>query len=410
MQAPYFIVSGLFLGLTAIVTLDSSLANLGWMPAFGGVKWLRVHFITLGVLTESILGLLPVLTARGLKLPKPKVNWTVWLAYNTGLILLLIGLPIVDRWLIITGGTLIFAAVLVVMKDLIDMRKQAIAQEGKGVCTTYATTRFYLGGLFYLLIGVLVGTGMWIGWSEPLHIAIPKEVHVHSNLWGYTAIVFSGFLFELFPQLRQKKILGKSMEMIVFLLMFIGASGLVIGPWLDIGWPAVVGLTMHTVGVVVLLGYLIAILVKNKELRHPGYAQIVSSYVWLLVPVIVAPYIVAKASESFPVEEVAGGGGPILIYGWIMTFLSAVIPHYFPKFGGVRSAGTMGGSWASLAFMHLGGVLFWVALFFPPAQKMLRAGAFFFWLLGMLPLLMSSFGWIRSNANDTLLADSAASD
>lgn len=405
MQAPYFIVSGLFLGLTAIVTLDSSLANLGWMPAFGGIKWLRVHFVTLGVLTESVIGLLPVLTARGLKLPKPKVNWSVWLAYNTGLILLLIGLPIIDRWLIIIGGTLIFAAVLLVMKDLIDLRKQAIAQEGKGVCTSYATTRFYLGGLFYLLIGVLVGTGMWIGWSEPLRIAVPKEVHVHSNLWGYTAIVFAGFLFELFPQLRQKKILGINLEMTVFGLMFVGASGLVLGPWLDIGWPAVVGLTMHTVGVLIELGYLVGILVKNKELRHPGYAHIVSSYLWLLVPVIVAPYIVAKASDSFPVEEVAGGGGPILIYGWIMPYLAAVIPYFSPR---GKAAGKMGGSWSSLAFFHLGSILFWTALFFPPVQKMLRAGAFFFWFLGLLPVFLSSFGWIRSNANDQLLEDTAA--
>lgn len=410
MQAPYLIASGLFLGLTAIVTLDSSLANLGWMPAFGGIKWLRVHFITLGVLTESIIGLLPVLTARGLKLPKPKVNWSVWLAYNTGLVLLLIGLPIVDKWLIITGGTLIFAAVLLVMKDLIGLRKDAIAQEGKGVCTSYATTRYYLGGLFYLLIGVLVGTGLWIGWSEPLHIAVPKEVHVHSNLWGYTAIVFSGFLFELFPQLRLKKILGKSMEMIVFALMFVGASGLVIGPWLDIGWPAVVGLTMHTVGVLILLGYLIAILVKNKELRHPGYAHIVSSYVWLLVPVIVAPYIVAKASDSFPVEEVAGGGGPILIFGWIMTYLSAVLPYFFPQYRAAKTTGSVGGSWSSLAFMHIGGILFWTALFFPPVQKLLRAGAFFFWFLGIIPLVKASFGWIRSNANDQLLAETAVPD
>ncbi len=410
MQAPYFIVSGLFLGLTAIVTLDSSLAYLGWMPAFGNIKWMRVHFVTLGVLTESVIGLLPVLTARGLKLPKPKVNWSVWLAYNTGLILLLIGLPIVDRWLIITGGTLIFGAVLLVMKDLLGMRKEALAQEGKGVCHSYATTRFYLGGLFYLLIGVLVGTGMWIGWAEPLRIAVPKEVHVHSNLWGYTAIVFSGFLFEMFPQLRPKKILGKSMEIIVFALMFVGASGLVIGPWLDIGWPAVVGLIMHTAGILVLLGYLVALLVKNKEVRHPGYAHIVSSYFWLLMAVIVAPYIVANASDSFPVEEVAGGGGPILIYGWIMTFLAAALPFFTPKSRPAPAAGSVGGSWYSLAFMHIGSIFFWAALFLPPVQKMLRAGAFFFWLLGILPLMKSSFGWIHANANDRLLEETAAAD
>lgn len=410
MQTPYYIVSGLFLALTGVVTADSSLANLGWMPAFGGIKWMRVHFITLGVLTEIVIGLLPVLTARGLKLPRPGMNWPTWLAYNTGLIILLIGLPIVDRWMIITGGTLIFAAILMLMKDLIDLRREAIAREGHEVCTSYATTRFYLGGLFYLLIGVLVGTGMWIGWSEPLGIAIPKEVHVHSNLWGYTAIIFAGLLFELFPQLRQRKIFGKSMEMLVFGSMFIGASGLVIGPWLDIGWPAVAGIILHTVGILTLLGYLIHLLVQKHELRRPGHAHIISSFIWLLVPVIVAPYIVAKASEDFPVEEVAGGGGPILIYGWILTFLAAAIPYFVPKSRTVSQAPTLGGSWFSLVSMHLGGILFWTALFLPSVQNLLRAGAFFFWFLGIIPMLKNSFGWIRANADDNLLIESTPSD
>lgn len=410
MKTPYLIVSGLFLALTGLVTADTVLSSLGWLPAFGGIKWMRVHFITLGVLTEIIIGLVPVLTARGLKLPRPKMNWPTWLVYNTGLILLLIGLPIVDRWLITTGGTLIFVAVLMVMKELLDMRRAALARDGRGVCTTYATTRYYLGGLFYLLIGVLVGTGMWIGWSEPLGIAVPKEVHVHSNLWGYTAIIFAGLLFELFPQLRQRKIFGQSMEMVAFLSMFIGASGLVIGPWLDIGWPAVVGLILHTVGTLIPLGYLIHLLVQNHELRKPGHAHIISSYVWLLVPVIVAPYIVAKASDSFPVEEVAGGGGPILIYGWIMTFLMAVVPYFLPRLKGSSQTAALGGSWFSLLSMHLGGVLFWTALFLPSVQNSLRAGAFFFWLLGIIPMLKNTFGWIRANADDHLLVETTSSE
>jgi cytochrome c oxidase cbb3-type subunit I len=175
MQAPYFLMTGLYLLLTALVTLDSALASLGWMPAFAGLKWMRVHFITLGVLTQLVFGLLPALTAKGLNLSKPKMNWFAWLIYNAGLILLLIGLPIVDRMMIIAGGTLIFAAVLVLMKDLVNLRRDAILQKGREVCAAYSTTRFYLGGLVYLLVGVLVGTGMWIGWAGPLQIAIPKK-------------------------------------------------------------------------------------------------------------------------------------------------------------------------------------------------------------------------------------------
>lgn len=392
MQAPYFLMTGLYLLLTALVTLDSSLASLGWMPALAGLKWMRVHFITLGVLTQLVFGLVPMLTAKGLNLPKPKMNWFSWLVYNGGLIILLIGLPSIHRASIITGGTMIFLAVLLLMKDLIGLRREAISVKGRGVCSTYATTRFYLGGLAYLLVGVLVGTGLWIGWAEPLRIAIPKEVHVHTNLWGYTALIFAGLIFELFPALTKHRLFGKArLDMLVFGAMALGALGLVTGPWLDIGWPAVAGLTLHTLGTLLLLGAFIRMVVRDRGLRHPGGAHIVTSYLWMLVPTIVAPYIVAKASESFPVGEVAGNGGPILIYGWILTFILAVIPYFFTQVFQPIRATALGGSWWGLIAMHLGSLMFWLGLFLPSIQAGLRAGAFFFWFAALLPMLLELY-------------------
>jgi hypothetical protein len=399
MQKPYYLMTGLFMMLTALVTLDSSLASIGWTPAFAGLKWMRVHFITLGVLTQLVLGLLPALTARGLKLPRPRMSWLTWLLYNSGLIILLIGLPVINAPMIVAGGTLIFVAVLVLIKDLIKLRRLAIHLQSRAVCSTYSTTRFYLGGLVYLLVGVLVGTGMWIGWSEPLRIAIPKEVHVHTNLWGYTALIFAGLIYDLFPDLTRQKLFSRvRLDMLVFGSMALGALGLVTGPWLDLGWSAVAGLTLHTLGTLVLLVQLIRMVASERKLRHPGLAHMVSAYLWLLVPVVVAPYIVAKASGSFPVGEVAGNGGPILIYGWILTFLLAVMPYFFTVAIQPARKPALGGSWLSLALMHLGSLLFWLALFFPKGQAILRAAAFLFWFAAMLPLMFDLYGVAQSGA------------
>lgn len=400
MQAPYFLMTGLYLLLTALVTLDSSIASLGWVPQLAGLKWMRVHFITLGVLTQLVFGVLPALTTKGLNLPKPKMNWIAWLIYNGGLVILLIGLPGIQRDSIITGGTMIFLAVLALMKDLIGLRRSALAVKGREVCSTYSTTRFYLGGLMYLLVGVLVGTGIWIGWSEPLRIAIPKEVHVHTNLWGYTALVFAGLIFDLFPGLAKQLIFGKiRVDMAVFGAMAVGALGLVTGPWLDIGWPAVYGLGLHTLGTLLLLGAFIRMVVRERGLRHPGGAHLVSSYLWMLIPTLVAPFIVAKASDRFPVGEVAGNGGPILIFGWILTFLLAVIPYFFNQVFRPNRPPAPGGSWWSLTAMHTGSVLFWLGLFLPNVQAALRAGAFFFWLVGMLPMLVELYGLAKAGTD-----------
>lgn len=392
MQIPYLIMTGLYLLLASVVTLDSSLASMGWTPVLAGLKWMRVHFITLGVLTQFVFGILPWLTARGLKLPRTRMNWGTWLLYNSGLLILLVGLPSIYAPSIITGGMLIFTAILFLMKDLVGLRRTAMSKQGRAVCETYSTTRFYLGGLAYLLVGVLVGTGLWIGWSDALHIAVPKEVHVHTNLWGFTAIVFAGILYDLFPALTRQRIFGKvRLDMFVLGSMMLGTLGLVTGPWLDIGWPAVSGLVLHTIGTLALLVQLILMVVKERKIRHPGVAHLVSAYLWLLMPVIVAPYIVAKASEDFPVAEVAGNGGPILIYGWILTFSLAVIPYFFSHAFQSKRNPTLGGSWVSLFFMHLGSVMFWAALFFPAVQAGMRAGAFFLWFASLVLLLIDLY-------------------
>jgi hypothetical protein len=397
MQMPYYLMTGLYLLLAALFTLDSSMASLGWAPAFANLRWMRVHFITLGIFTQLVFGLLPILTARGLKLPKPRLNWLSWLLYNAGLVILLVGLPVIDKLMIGTGGTMIFAAVLVLMKDLHGLRREALARDGRQACSDYATTRFHLAGLFYLLVGVLVGTGLWIGWAAPLHIAIPKEVHVHSNLWGYTSLVFAGLIFDLFPALTRQRLFGRlRLDMLVFGSMAIGALGLVIGPWLDINWPAVAGLALHTIGTLVLLVQLLRFLAVEGKLRRPGAVQLVSAYLWLLVPVVVAPYIVAKASENFPVAEVAGKGGPILIYGWIMTFLTALIPYFFETAFLSDRKIELRGSWFRLASLHLGSLFFWAGLFLPAIQAWLHAGAYLFWLAALLPVISGLYSTARS--------------
>lgn len=124
-------------------------------------------------------------------------------------------------------------------------------------------------------------------------------MHVHTNLWDYTALVFAELIYDLFPSLAKQKLFGKvRLDMLVFGAMALGALGLVTGAWLDIGWPAMVGLTIHTIGTLLLLAQLVGMAVRERAQRHPGITQMVSAYLWLLVSVVVAPYIVTKASAE----------------------------------------------------------------------------------------------------------------
>jgi cytochrome c oxidase cbb3-type subunit I len=82
------------------------LASYTILPWFNGLRWLRVHFITLGAMTEALFSLLPSLAAIRYSLPWPEFRWPIWLLLNAGLLLLLPGIPNINQTLIFTGGTL----------------------------------------------------------------------------------------------------------------------------------------------------------------------------------------------------------------------------------------------------------------------------------------------------------------
>jgi hypothetical protein len=381
---PYLLMTVLYLTLAIFALLDSAFASVGIVSWFNGLRWLRVHFITLGVVTQLVFGLAPALVALRTERPQPAMRWSRWVILNLGVVILLIGIPLVNAAIIATGGTLVFIATVMLVRQLIQMRAghatRTVASGGQ------SARRFYLAALSYLLLGIFLGTGLWLGWGQALGLANPKEVHVHSNLWGFASLLFAGLIVDLVPGVTGRRIGGSKSIRAVFWLMTLGALGMVVGPWIRQEWVTSVGLVLHTIGTLLLLGLLVRPLVGDRQVWTPGMWHLVTAYVWFLIPAAVAPLIVANATD-FPVGQVTSNGAPILIYGWIVQFGYALIPYLFARAfqPGVRPA--LGGSWFSLGAMHGGALLYWVGLFLPDMQMWLQAGAFGLWALALLPLV-----------------------
>ena len=391
MPHPYFLMSLLYLSLVALAALASILTGLEIIPLFGSLKWLRVHLVTLGALSEIIFGLAPTLVATARRLPRPKIRWDTWLFLNAGLVLLLIGIPTITRALIVTGGTLVGIATFLLIKQLIDLRPAQASSKNAGI----EGRKFYITGLGYLILGGLVGTGLWLGWSEVLHIASPIEVHVHTNLWGFAAIILAGLLVDLYPLFANRPLAWPRSIPWIYWSMALGALGLISGPWLNVSIFTVVGLILHTLGSILLLVIVVKPLLGDRRAWTPGVWHLLTSYVWFFIPVVVAPLIVARATD-FPVQEISGNGGPILIFGWILQFGYALVPYLFTRFFEPNKSARLGGTWLSLVTVHLGGILFWVSLFFPNVEPVSRALAYGFWIVSGLPILISLWRSLRS--------------
>lgn len=173
---PYLLMAVLYLTLAAVLALASALQGFDLLPFFSGLRWLRVHLITLGGLTQLAFGLLPGLAARQSGNPQPRMRWDIWLSLNLGLLILMVGIPLINAFLIITGGTLVFIASGLLAYNLAHQWRFPAQRNNQPVRDQPDVRPFYLAAVGYLLVGVLAGTGLWFGWGPALGMAAPIEM------------------------------------------------------------------------------------------------------------------------------------------------------------------------------------------------------------------------------------------
>ncbi len=75
MPIPYLLTTLLFTFVALLAAADASLVSLNLVGAFPALRWVRVHFITLGILSQVIFGLLPLLVASLSKKSRPAMRW-----------------------------------------------------------------------------------------------------------------------------------------------------------------------------------------------------------------------------------------------------------------------------------------------------------------------------------------------
>jgi hypothetical protein len=396
MMGPYLWMAVLYLTLAALLALTSVLQNLDLLSFFNGLKWLRVHLITLGGLTQLAFGLLPILVAARYSGGQPRMRWETWLALNLGLLILLPGIPLYNAVLIITGGSLVFAAAGLLAYDLARLWRSQSNLPARSGFAQPDVRPFYLASLAYLLVGVLAGTGLWFGWGPALGMVAPVEVHVHANLWGFTALLLAGLVTQLYPALAGTGLAWPKTVKFTFWGMFLGALGLVSGPWLAVNAITVAGLIVHSLATIVLVANWAWPLIRGRMQRTPGMLHILLAYIWFFFPVVVAPLIVFRLGEA--AGEISGSGGPILIYGWILPIIYALLPYIFRRLLRPYQPAQPGGTWSSLLAVQAGSLVFWISLFVPSGQQALRAAAYGLWLLSLALVLFKLWGNLQQAA------------
>ncbi len=371
---PYLLTASLFLAIAALAALASSLSGFELFEWFAGLRWVRIHLITLGAMSEAIFAFVPLVAGRD-----RTTRWREWFLLTGGIAVLLVGIPLKNEWVIYTGGALVFSAAV----------SLGIRMGGD---RDPSSARFYATGLGFLLLGIYLGTGLWFGWGQALSVKVPLEVHIHANNWGFLSLVFAGLVFDRFETWTGCPLVIAAMKGRIFWMMSLGALGLVIGPWT--GWvvATVPGLVLHLAAT----SWLIVGMVRSLggAWNRPGPWHLVTSYLWLLAPVLMAPLVLLKVG-GFDGGVIEANAPTALIYGWVLMFGIAVFPAMFAKPDGT---GRLGGTWMSLGAGHLGAVFLWVGIFASGAVSTLHGIAFALWTVAIIPAAMQ----LASVARDRL--------
>jgi len=369
---PYLLTTLLYASVALLVAADAALVSLGLVSPFTALRWVRVHFITLGIISQVIFGMLPALVAFLSQRPRPPMRWSIWLALNAGLISLVAGIAGVIQSLILAGGILIFTAASLLLLQLWGQRNGEVP----------ASLKFYLTGVFYLLVGILIGTGLWLNWSQALYIQNPLEAHIHANIWGFMSLVFAGLLVDFVPLIASRPLGSKTAITSIYWGLTLGAFGLVLGPWLGGSLPPTVsGLILYLAATGWLLGLLVRALKESGKLASAGAWHLISSYFWLLPPVLITPFVALGLIKAGPVEFTAP---QTLIYGWALQFAIALIPFFASRFILKEASPRLGGCWGSLAAVTVGSALVWASIIILPARSVLYGIGFIFYALALI--------------------------
>lgn len=392
---PYLLMSLFYFSLAVIATFGSALVSAEVVSTVGSMRWFQVHFITLGMFTQAVLGVLPGAVAGRAGLRAPRTRWDIWLVLNAGLLALLVAVPLVDRPMMVAGGSLVMIAIALVAWQLIRLHRGASAPPSRPVAGARAVWS-YGAALGFLLLGAFIGTGLWLGWSRWLHLPAPKEVHVHSMLWGFGSLLLARFLVQLVQVPEDEQRGWQRSVTATFWLMFAGALGLTLGPWLESGPLQAAGLAAHTAGTLWLLIQWVRGQRRARAFALPSALHLVTAYFWQMVTVVAAPLVVFMP-DGVIARQVATQGGPILVYGWLLQYSYALIPFLFSVTLQPDRRPTLGGSWLGLVAGHAGTALYVAGLLAADVRPALHTAGYALWAISAMPVVVALWRLLQTS-------------
>ncbi|NES37202.1 hypothetical protein G3554_13670, partial [Micromonospora sp. PPF5-17] len=313
-------------GLLPIAYLGGLVA-LGFAhPFLPAWRWLAIHLLLLGAVTNAILVWSAHFTAAVLRTPVPsrrRPEGVRLAVLNVGVCAVLVGGTADRPWVGVGGAALVFAAVAAHLAWLARRLRRALPARFR------VTVHYYLAASLALLAGVPVGAGMLL--TDDAHRPRLLLFHAHVNLLGWVTLTVLGTLLTLWPTMLRTRMADGAARAAAVALPLACVGLLLLGLGLLAWWRAVtaVGLALFLLGVSVALRPALAV-----ARGRPPYAfatwSLAAAAGWLLVALAVDAVTLLTATEPATAVDRFGQVLIPLLVGFVGQVLVGALTYLLP--------------------------------------------------------------------------------
>ncbi len=203
-------------------------------PVAWSARWLHVHLALAMGITQAIIGATQFFAAAFLAVappPRPLIR-SQWVLANAGALIMLGGGLYQLMWVVGLGGSLVLAAMALLLWSLWQMKRQSLMGLDLNLL-------FYLTAVGFVILGMTFGVLMALNLTWPFFRPDVRLAHMHYNLLGFVTLTIVGTMHTFFPTVAGIKL--HSWRLAGWTYWLLAGGTLVMGTGFLVGWtPAIV--------------------------------------------------------------------------------------------------------------------------------------------------------------------------
>jgi hypothetical protein len=295
-----------------------------------GLPLAALHLFTLGVLTMTAMGaavqLLPVATRQALPTIWP-VTTVFWLM-AAGVPVLAYGLVTLQAWSLFAGGGFVTAALVGFGFILADNLRRA-----KDLPLVAAFGWVAVVSLVALLgFGLALAVDFRVGWL-PDRAAV-AHAHMIVAGYGFMGMLALGFSHVLIPMFALSPAPDRRLGTASLWTTTAGLMLTLAGILAAAEWVLLLGIAAGAVGIGLHLRVMAAVMSARMRKRM-GISFVLVRAAWLLLPTSVVLGLLVVLDLGRP--SLGTLFGFVLIFGWLLTFVTAILQRIMPFLGSMHA-------------------------------------------------------------------------